>query len=807
MKKAADERIYYFRAFFYAAAISCIFLVPFIIYDKGLFIYYGDFNVQQIPFYQTAHDAIRRGEFFWNWNTDLGANFIGSYSFYLLTSPFFLLTLPFPSQSVPYLMGPLLILKLSCASLCAFVYLKRYTKTPDIALIGALLYAFSGFSVYNIFFNHFHEAIIVFPLLLWALDRYMYENARGIFAVLVFASCILNYYFFTGQVVFLLLYWFIKLLLGEYRCGARKFAWLVFESVLGVAATSVVLLPTILCITQNPRLADFFHGWDALLYHDEQRYIHILQCLFFPPDIPARPNFTPDSNAKWSSLAAWLPLFSMSGVIAFFKAQKEHWLKRLLIVLLVMSAVPILNSTFQLLNPVYYARWFYMLALMLVLATVFSLENCEADWPGAIKNTIYISLAIALPIGLMPKTSGSGEDKQTTIGLMEYPLRFWVYVAFALLCLVVLLEVFLYAKQKNIAPYRILTAGVAVAAVFYSGYIITIGKMQSYSSRDYVIPYCINQGDKINLPDTQNCRCDVYHGMDNQAMFWKIPTIQAFHSIVPGSVMEFYESVGVKRDVASRPETNVYGVRALTSCRWLFDYTKDDSSFAGPGKEPAMPGWRHYDTQNDFDIWENEYFIPYGFSYDHYISRQEYDKIAEDKRHLMLLKAIVLSDEQIDKYGDFLSPIQSTGVLNYLKNAYFNDCTARKESACPYFKRDKHGFTAKTSVSPKDRLVFFSVPYEKGWSATVNGEKAEIEKVNVGFMAVKAPKNKENTIVFTYETPGLKLGAVITIASFLVFALYLYLLKKNPKFMKIPRRRVYTPATQSDRDILRNRKC
>ena len=28
-------------------------------------------------------------------------------------------------------------------------------------------------------------------------------------------------------------------------------------------------------------------------------------------------------------------------------------------------------------------------------------------------------------------------------------------------------------------------------------------------------------------------------------MYWQIPTIQAFHSIVPGSIMEFYPSIGV----------------------------------------------------------------------------------------------------------------------------------------------------------------------------------------------------------------------------------------------------------------------
>lgn len=157
---------YYFKAFVYGIGISFLFFIPFIIYDKGYFLFYGDFNVQQVPFYQMAHDAVRSGSFGWSWTTDLGANFIGSYSFYLLGSPFFWLTLPFPSAAVPYLMGPLLILKFGCASLTGYVYLKRYVQNQNFAVIGGMLYAFSGFSVYNIFFNHFHEAIVFFPLML-----------------------------------------------------------------------------------------------------------------------------------------------------------------------------------------------------------------------------------------------------------------------------------------------------------------------------------------------------------------------------------------------------------------------------------------------------------------------------------------------------------------------------------------------------------------------------------------------------------------------------------------------------------------
>ena len=51
--------------------------LPIIIEHGGLFFYYGDYNVQQVPFYILAHRAVRSGSFSWNWNLDLGGPLIG----------------------------------------------------------------------------------------------------------------------------------------------------------------------------------------------------------------------------------------------------------------------------------------------------------------------------------------------------------------------------------------------------------------------------------------------------------------------------------------------------------------------------------------------------------------------------------------------------------------------------------------------------------------------------------------------------------------------------------------------------------
>ena len=160
----------YLFTFLFGLLLSFLIFLPFLILDRGLFLYYGDYNVQQIPFYSLAHDAVQSGQTGWSWLTDLGANFVGSYSFYLLGSPFFWITLLFPSGAVPYLMAPLLMLKFALTGVTGCAFLRRFVKNGHTAVFGGLLYAFSGFNLYNIFFNHFNEVVMLFPLLLIAMD-------------------------------------------------------------------------------------------------------------------------------------------------------------------------------------------------------------------------------------------------------------------------------------------------------------------------------------------------------------------------------------------------------------------------------------------------------------------------------------------------------------------------------------------------------------------------------------------------------------------------------------------------------------
>ena len=749
----------YLQAFLWAFVCAALLFLPFVIYDKGYFLFFGDFNVQQVPFYKLAHEAVRSGDIFWSWYTDLGVNFIGSYSFYLLFSPFFWLTLPFPTSIVPYFMAPLLALKFAVMSLTAYTFITRFVKNKNAALIGALLYAFSGFSVYNIFFNHFHDAMAFFPLLLVSLDELVENNRKGLFAVCVALCLMVNYFFFAGQVVFVIIYFIIRVISDrEYPITVVKFLRIAFEAVLGVLLVAAVALPSYLAIADNSRVGGFLTGWSTVLYANEQRYLDILHNFLFPPDLPSRPNFFPDSNAKWSSMAGWFPLFSLSGVIAFMWAKSKHWIKRVIAVCIVMAYIPFLNTAFYAFDNSYYARWYYMPILIMALATAKAIEDPEVDMKKGIRWTITLTVPFIV-LAFIPTT----KDGETVFsGVIKYQDRFWAYVAIAFLSLTVLSLIFNFLRNHKLF-YRVTTVSLAALFLIYGWLFVGLGKTHSYND-EWIINTGIEGREKLYIDDDDFYRVDVYEGMDNQAMFWHLPTIQAFHSIVPPSVMEYYPTVGVERGVGSRPEPEYYGIRALTSTKYLFiDQQKNEYKI--------LPGFEFYSSQNGFDIYINNYFVPMGFAYDSIISRTQYDSISKGYRHLAQLKALVLEDEDYEKYKDFLNEA-NTLEWWYNEEEYYSDCTALAENSCYFFEKDNYGFTAKID-SDKQNLLFFSVPYDEGWSATVNGKPVEIVKANVGFVAVEVTEG-DNDIRFNYTTPGLSLGIKVSLVALGLLVVYVF---------------------------------
>ena len=161
----------------------------------------------------------------------------------------------------------------------------------------------------------------------------------------------------------------------------------------------------------------------------------------------------------------------------------------------------------------------------------------------------------------------------------------------------------------------------------------------------------------------------------------------------------------------------------------------------------------------NYQIYLNENYKELGFVFNNYISNNEFLSKNTEEKFKIINDMIILSDKQIDKYK---------GLYNDDVEVYSN-----------IFKFVNNGFNAKIDVS-KDTLVLYTVPYDKGWKAFVNKKEVKIEKVDNGLMAVKINKGINN-IKFIYYPPGLKLGLILSIVSYISLLVYIIFNKHYSK--------------------------
>ena len=765
------------RTMLLCALTAAIFFLPFYIIDGGFFHYAGDFNSQQISFYRYMNGFIKGAGYpdgmagaarsTFSWATDLGSGAMNAYSFYLYGSPFFWLSLIFPQNWLPYLMVPLLVLKFAVAGGGAYRYLCRYVRRSDHAVLGACLYAFSGFSIYNVFFNHFIDVVALFPWMLWALDETLYEQEEhyGLFAFWVGVNLLNNYFFFIGQVLFLVIYFICKLTTKDFPMNVRLFVRLAFESLLGAALGFVLLWPAVLSILQNPRTIDLSSGWGFLTYSKVQQYLAILLSWLLPPDSPYITSIWSEGIIKWTSMSAYLPLCSLAGAMAYWRARKGDSKKRIVATCAIFALVPVLNSAFYALNSSYYARWYYMPVLILCAMTASALESPDisADELDAPVRGIGWLMIATLAFALVPVQDG--DTKEWSLGVLQNPGQYAAVLSFGIGGLI-LYRLLCRRWRGSRAFARRMTAVVLAFACAFGMVHIGIGKFgQWHTDSDLVEQYTSAIKLKDDLPEG-DWRVDTYKTHDNLGLWLDKSSLQYFGSTAAPSILSFYPALGVKRDVRSEPDISNYALRGLLSVKYLITTPEKQEDFLAA----ADDGWSYYDTKDGFMLYENENYVPMGFTYDYYITEESYETTVKNTRANLLMRALVLSEEDAEAYGKYLEKLPDAKLDDLWYDTYVSDCADRRASACSTFQMTNSGFHAEITLK-KDDLVFFSVPYDDGFTACVNGKEADIVRVDEGLMAVLAPAG-ENTIDFVYQADGYSLASKVSLAALSAFVLY-----------------------------------
>ena len=163
-----------------------------------------------------------------------------------------------------------------------------------------------------------------------------------------------------------------------------------------------------------------------------------------------------------------------------------------------------------------------------------------------------------------------------------------------------------------------------------------------------------------------------------------------------------------------------------------------------------------------------------GFAYDSYLSRSEFNKLMGDTAvnlPLAMLASVVIEDAQVEtlrgllKHGEAQA---SSGMDSVVAQ--------RQQFVATHFKGTSRGFEAQVSL-PAEKVMFFSVPYSDGFTATIDGKETPIYKANLCMMALRVPRG-EHAIVLDYFPVGLKAGLWLSLLGVVLLLVLMWRDKK-----------------------------
>ena len=762
------------HAFFLGALLALFALAPAILPYGGRFVTRGDFIEQQLPFILETRRILRGGLNSYSFNTFLGAPAVGSYAFYTLGSVFVWPLALLPKALVPFGISVMAVLKHAVCALTSFCYLRRMVKDERLALLGSVLYTFSGFTIVNTQFYHFLEVAAFFPLILLGMEDAMSAKPRrGLLALFCGLNTLTNYYFMLSSALLAALYFVFRFFSADWkpRRTFKNAAALIFECGVGCALAGVLLVPAMLFMLSITRTGA---GDTPLLMQTYSlgTLLERVRALLMPIESNVVHAYYGDA-ASWASTAAYLPMFGLTGAAAMFAQKKKNgWLKGLLLTLAVCSVVPVLCGAFALETNVAYTRWWYGVALATTLATLKALENAD---DRAMKRAFILLTALVLLLTVPFLLPEGWLNRLGRIGEILLNRRTGAYASnvFRLFSICAALlgggaMLFVLVKKPRFSAVLALTCAVAVAQ--YAGYIV-VGDANLLSGGEAAGEgvYTLAEIAEPTLQAAETPDMDIWQRIDygrkirNYGLLRGASSLTAFTSLRSSTVGRFVSMAGFGYDESTTvfPPNDSAALRAFLSVTAY--YQLDDS--------PVPEGFVYDHDENGMAVYRNPNALPMGFLQTTCTGTYHQRMDAETVPTVMLA-AVTLSDDDLAVYQPRMQTLDVYNIPDW------QESVARlKQNACNGFDTFANGFIAHIDAKEAGMLVF-TLPFDKGFSATIDGRKADIVNCDAAFMGVWIEPG-EHEIVFTYRTRGLGLGIMLSLVSSFVLAAYVFISRRR----------------------------
>ena len=816
--QSPDVRVLCFL--FLLLSASCSFIFRDYLYGNDLMIFNdigSDTWQQYIMNYTSIVNHLRDGSFsLWDFNNGLGIN---QFNFNLF-DPFLMLL-----YGVGVVLGPahmllyinvIQILKIMVAAFAFYWFLSQFSFSVPSKMITSYAYALNGFLLVWGQHYQFGTVVIYFPLMLLFCEKFIQKKkGKALFPVMVFLCGIYSVYFTYMCLAATGLYLLFRILMLDgltWKERIQRFLLGCAEMIMGVGMSLVVFLPMAEVLldvssrleSDGTGLLDFLR--QCFTPYSRKFYLSMLKRMFSSNlqngyGLAKGPqqyvmNYYEDPVLFCSTLAVFL---NVQFLAVLRKADMTKRAKRVLYgvaaLILVGTALPVGGTVFNYFTlPTQRYTFVLMTVFLLLMAWMWDYMR-----KGGKLNLVLILAVTAL----MGWAYWCGYEQA---GFQEYRTNILILTVTGILT-AVCLTLLCFLKDTQIRNVILGVMGVVLVVnvvseggTNYQNRVtmkktdvpaeVMVQETQRYeemrTSDDKEIKYraeiekpqdffremyrvdladCLNYL-KENDPTFYRVEKDYISGtvsMDSSGQGYR--GISTYNSVMNGNVKEFVETCYPELFFADH---NHYTFWNNVDDNWLAAFLGVKYILSGNG-EPDETKYKLLDQVGSLYIHENVLDAQTAHFYTQDISEESLKELCtEENREELLGEVIALEDGT--EIGD-ASEIQT------LKSE--EQETAEQNSSVTLDAPQKDSVVTGSVHAEADGYALFMIPYEKGWSLTIDGEKAELLRGDIGFLACEVPEG-DHTILLTFEAPGLKAGTIGSVLFWILFAQSrLLIIRKN----------------------------
>lgn len=758
--------------------LICFFVFKDFILLRNLFIYKDvasdSVNASYAQFLNISEYLRAQGFPKWSFNNGLGQNIFAL----ILRDPSDLLVYFVKPENIASLVIFKELLKILGAGVIFYLFLKKIALNTYSSLIGAMLFAFSGFMILGSGWYIFTFEAFAFALLLYTFERTYQDNAWYLFlipVVLLSVSMPFNLYVYG---LFLFVYIMFRYLLE--KGNDVKGLFLLFFKIgglviLGLGISSVFLFSNIKQLLESPRVAGDATFFDTLsgspmfgVANHESLVTSIMR--FFSNDILGSGlNFKGSNNYLEAPLfyCGLFTLLLIPQAFVFFTKRQKIAYSIFVAIWLLPVLFPFFRYAFWLFTGDYYRAFSLCVDVCLLLIGLQALN--QIDKSEKINVTVLgVTLGVLLALLYYPY---SGFDEIIDKSVRATVRNFLVVYA-------VLLYLRTVPKVKVYMQLAILL--VVFVELTYFSYTTVNDKRSPITSKELKHKTGFNDYSKeaiayIKSIDKGFYRIDknyssspAYNGglNDPQAQYYRGTC--CYNSFNQKYYVQFLNGVDVttpnqdKAEVASRRIAGLLNrplLESLCGVKYFLSKRPDNGFLYATHDSLAMFG--------DVRVFRKKYCLPVGFAYDKYVFASDFAKLSNNQKDVMLFKSIVIKDDEQKDYKDFVRLELKDTVSEYGLDAYANDVASLKKDSVSFTVSDHNNLKGKIKLD-KTKAVFFSIPYDSGWKASIDGKETAVQMVDFGLIGVMVHAG-EHSVELTYQVPYLYSGSMVSLGSMLLF--------------------------------------